>query len=67
MKLTDYMQLKGMTDDHLADMLKKDRTLIGRYRRGVVVPPLDVIAEIEKVTDNAVSFRDFLPSSPEAA
>lgn len=66
MKLLEYMQLKGMTDDQLADALNKDRTLIGRYRRGVVVPPLEVIAEIEKLTNNAVSFRDFL-SSTEAA
>lgn len=66
MKLNDYMQLKKMTDADMARLLDKDPTSVFRYRRGTVTPPLDVIAAIEKATDNAVSFRDFLPS-PEAA
>ena len=60
MKLADYMSLKGMDDAELAEILGKDSTSVFRYRRGTVTPPLDVIALIERVTDNAVSFRDFL-------
>lgn len=66
MKLSEYMSLKGISDDEMATKLSKDPTTIFRYRRGNVAPPLAVIAEIERITDNAVSFRDFL-SPPEAA
>lgn len=64
MKLSEYMKLKQMTDDVLADALGKDRTIIGKYRRGIVIPPIEVIARIEDVTERAVSFRDFLAHPP---
>jgi len=63
MKLSEYMSLKGISDEEMGAKLSKDSTTIFRYRRGNVAPPLTVIAEIERITDNAVSFRDFLPES----
>jgi transcriptional regulator with XRE-family HTH domain len=63
MKLHDYMKLKDISDDAFAAKLGKDRTIVGRYRRGIVIPPLDVLAQIESLTDRAVSFRDFLPGN----
>lgn len=63
MKLSEYMALKRMTDDGLADLLGRDRTTIARYRRGDVIPPLTIIARIEEATGRAVSFRDFIPEA----
>ena len=60
MKLDEFMRLKEMSDEAMASILAKDRTIVGKYRRGLVTPPLEVIAEIEKATSGAVSFRDFL-------
>jgi len=66
MKLSDYLAMAKISDEQFASVLKKDRTLVGRYRRGEVTPPLDVIAQIEAATDSAVSFRDFLQSETAA-
>lgn len=69
MKLANYMNLRGLSDAEMAALIRKDSTSVFRYKRGTVTPPLEVIAAIERATDNAVSFRDFLsePSTPEAA
>lgn len=60
MKLDAYMNMQRLTDEDMAQKIGKERSLVSRYRRGEVVPPLEIIAKIERVTDHAVSFRDFL-------
>lgn len=69
MKFAEYMAEANISDDAMAVSLKKDRTVIGRYRRGDVVPPLEVIAKIDELTGGRVSYPDFLsaPPTPEAA
>lgn len=59
MKLQTYMDKFNLTDADMAEKIGKDRSLISKYRRGIVVPSLDVIADIERVTSKAVSFHDF--------
>lgn len=63
MKLQEYMKLKKMSDEDMAALIGKDRTLVSKYRRGKVSPPIEVIAVIEAKTDRAVSFQDFLAPS----
>ena len=60
MKLGVYMKLSRLTDEKFAALLGKDRTTAMRYRRGDVVPPIRVAAQIEAITEGAVTFRDFL-------
>lgn len=60
MKLQEYMNLKNISDEEMAEMIGKERTLVSKYRRGKVAPPLEVIAVIEAKTNRAVSFQDFL-------
>lgn len=67
MKLAQYMKLKSVSDEEMAALLGKERTVVGRYRSGKVTPPLDVIAKIESLTDRAVSYEDFLPADGAAA
>lgn len=66
MKLKDYLASEKMTDAQFSDLLGKERSVVTKYRRGTVTPPLDVIAKIEKATNGAVSFQDFLASSEAA-
>ena len=54
------MKMAGLTDEQMAEKIGKDRTLVSRYRRGDVVPPLEIIAQIESASSGAVTFRDFL-------
>ena len=63
MKLQEYMELKNLTDEQMAEIIGKERTLVSKYRRGKVSPPLEVIAVIEAKTDRAVSYQDFLAPS----
>jgi len=68
MKLKEYLSMKDMTDAQFSELLGKERSVVTKYRLGKVMPPLEVIAEIERATKGAVSFRDFLaPSSGVAA
>jgi transcriptional regulator with XRE-family HTH domain len=64
MKLETYMKLHSLTDDAMAEKIGKDRTMVGRYRRGEVVPPSEVIRDIQAVTNLAVQFNDWF-SEPE--
>lgn len=66
MKLDAYMTMSKISDDEFAEKIGKHRTIVSRYRRGEVIPPLEVIAVIDDVTSHAVSFRDFLPSEEAA-
>lgn len=59
MKLQEYMKKKGIKDAEFAEVIGKDRTIVSKYRRGLVQPPLDVISKIDAVTNKQVSFRDF--------
>ena len=59
MKLSKYMEAHGITDGAMALKIHKDRTMIGRYRRGEILPPADVIHRIQKVTNLAVQFNDW--------
>jgi transcriptional regulator with XRE-family HTH domain len=60
MTLHDYMKLANIKDAEFSDKIGKDRSAVTKYRLGLITPPLEVIAEIEKATSGAVSFRDFL-------
>lgn len=63
MKLSEYLNLKNMTDSQFSEAIGKDRSVVTKYRLGNVTPPIDVIAAIDKETNGAVSFRDFLSAS----
>jgi transcriptional regulator with XRE-family HTH domain len=67
MKLARYMKLNKLTDEKLGVIVNKDRSTVSRYRRGEVIPPLEVIAILDRETDRAVSFRDFVKEEGAAA
>jgi transcriptional regulator with XRE-family HTH domain len=60
MKLSRYMRLHNVTDSELAVAIGKCRTAVLRYRHGSITPPVNVIAQIEKVTAGKVTFEDFV-------
>lgn len=62
MKLARYMELNGVKDHHLAEIIGRSRETVTKYRLGKVQPPLEVIAAIEAATKGRVSFDDFLKS-----
>ncbi len=60
MKLKEYMDRENLTDQTMADLLKKERSVVTRYRNGDVTPPIETIARIEEVTNGKVKFRDWV-------
>lgn len=60
MTLNEYMRARQVTDAALAKTISKDRTLVSRYRRGLVMPPANIIAAIEVATKGAVKLRDWV-------
>ena len=67
MKLAKYMEIHQLTDEMMAELIGKDRSVVSRYRRGELVPPSDVIWEIQSKTNLAVQFNDWFSKSGEAA
>lgn len=65
MTLDEYMRARRVTDAALAKTISKDRTLVSRYRRGLVMPPATVIAAIEVATKGAVKLRDWIAAPRE--
>jgi len=60
MKLSDWMQTAGITDEELARRVGKDRVTISRVRRGKNFPSWELAAQLRRVTDGKVGPEDFL-------
>ncbi len=60
MKLSTYLSHHKITDAAFGQTIGKERSVVSKYRTGIITPPLEVIALIEKATKRKVSFRDFL-------
>lgn len=62
MKLSHYLELKGLTDAAFAALAKCDRTTVMRWRRGKTRPTPSQIVSIENLTDGAVTPNDWFES-----
>ena len=60
MTLAEYMATYSKTEQELAEILGKHRSVVGRYRSGEVKPPIAIIAKISEITKGKVQFRDWL-------
>lgn len=59
MKLSAYMELTKITDAKLAEKVGRERSTVTRWRRGNTRPDWEAMIALEKVTDGAVTYRDF--------
>jgi transcriptional regulator with XRE-family HTH domain len=66
MKLSDYMSLRGLTDEALAKSVGVDRSAVTKWRRETMRPDWPSLAKLAEVTKGAVTPNDFLPSSGDA-
>lgn len=60
MHLSDYMKKHDLSDDQVADLIKRSRPTVSRIRRGLVRPDWETIEALKRVTDGAVTADDFL-------
>lgn len=63
MKLSTYMELKGISDAELASKVKRERSTVTRWRLDKTRPDWDALAALEKATEGAVTYRDFARES----
>ncbi len=60
MRLADYMEKHGLSDDDLAGPFKVTRATVSRLRRGKMVPSFDLVVRIHEATGKKVTPNDFL-------
>lgn len=60
MTLKEFMAREGISIAEAAERLKRDQTLIGRYRARSVTPSPEVIAEIVEWSKGDVTIRELL-------
>lgn len=66
MDLASYMKLANVTDAKLAEKVNRDRSSVTRWRLKRTRPDWEAIHALEKATDGAVTFRDFMPAKEAA-
>lgn len=60
MDLAEFMKSAEMSDAQLADLVKRDRSNVTRWRLGRTKPDFDALVAIEKISDGKVTARDFV-------
>jgi len=66
MKLTEYLQLKGVRPKQFADLIGVSAAFVSRLLDGSRKPGGALALKIEEVTEGAVTLRDFHDSAPVA-
>ena len=67
MTLSEYLKLHDITDGDFADLVKRDRTTVLRWRKGETRPDWEGLEAILSVTNNVVRPDDFLLSPDDLA
>lgn len=63
MRLSDWMKGRHLSDADLARLVGRDRSIITKLRAGKIMPSVEVLAAIERLSDGKVTAQDFLVSS----
>lgn len=60
MTLQEYLEKRDLTEAEFAQIIGKNQTTVGRYKRGTLMPRPSTIVKIEEVTKGAVKFKDWV-------
>lgn len=60
MKLKDFLKLSKIREGDFAAQLGVSQSSVSRYATGRAMPKPKTILEIERLTDGAVTWRDFV-------
>jgi transcriptional regulator with XRE-family HTH domain len=60
MHLSDYMTKKNLSDNEVAEAIKRSRATVSRIRRRKVRPDWQTIEKIREFTDGACTADDFV-------
>jgi hypothetical protein len=59
MQLSDFMALRGLKDDDVAQAISRARATVSRYRRRKILPDWDTRERIKQFTDGSVTDQDW--------
>lgn len=65
--LADYMAENALSDEAVAEGIKRSRPTVSRIRRRLVRPDWETIEKIREFTKGAVTANDFIDISEPAA
>ncbi|WP_018261916.1 helix-turn-helix transcriptional regulator [Methylobacterium sp. WSM2598] len=63
MKLSDWLKANGKSAAWLASQVGRDPSFITRVKNGDAMPSIAVAAEIQRITNGAVTAVDFVPAT----
>lgn len=61
MRLTDYLEAKGITDTEFARLVGVSHSLVHYWKSGAKRPSMETAARIRDATGGAVTADDFMP------
>lgn len=59
MHLSDYMVARGLSDDEVADAIKRTRPTVSRIRRRLVRPDWETITALREWSQGEITANDF--------
>lgn len=65
MKLEEWMAANKMSDAELAGRVGRDRSVVSKLRKGQILPSIEVLGVLTRISEGQVTVADFLP--PQAA
>lgn len=60
MTLSEYFEIEGLNDGQFAKRIGVTRPAVSFWRRGIVLPRLELMRRIEDVTEGAVKPADWV-------
>lgn len=60
MTLQEFLEKNEMTEAEFAQLIGKNQTTVGRYKRLEHLPNVEMILKIEEVTNGKVKFKDWV-------
>lgn len=67
MTLNEYLKLHGLSDGDFADLVKRERTTVMRWRKGATRPDWEALEAIHEASGGAVTPNDFFPPDEQPA
>ena len=60
MKLSEFMQARGISDEELASKIGRTRVSVSRYRRGLETPSAEVIKNLVELSGGEITANELL-------
>jgi len=67
MRLSNYLELTGTSDEDFGKRINRNRSTVSRLRRGLIQPDWNTAELILRETEGAVTPNDFVRADPRSS